>query len=366
MKDLYSLPENLESRSVSFENPRGEKGAGGKAASALGAGRKGSPARMIGPGETVELADIEGPGQIRHMWMTTYDVADTMRGLVIRIYWEGQQHPSVEAPLGDFFGFAHGETDPFQSAVHSVSEKYGLNCWLAMPFAKHARVTLSNDLDFAALFFYQIDYTIGDMHPEPLGRLHALFRREIPTTRGQDFEILPRRQGAGCYLGSVVGVKPSDSNWWGEGEVKVYLDGDTDWPTIVGTGAEDYVGLSWGIQKNAFMYHGASHIRGDRLDTGDVSMYRWHVVDPVYWRSDIRITVQQIGIQPPVATLDGYLEAFYEREDDWSACTFWYEPVPSAPVPAIPELSVRLHDLNLVPDRRSLPLQPDSTYHSQM
>lgn len=366
MKDLYSLPTHLESRSVSFENISGAKGEGGKAASPLGPGRKGSPARMIEPGNTVVLADIEGPGMIRHMWMTTYNVADTMRGLVIRIYWEGQQHPSVEAPLGDFFGFAHGETGPFQTSVHSVGEKYALNIWLPMPFAKRARVTLSNDLDFKALFFYQIDYTIGDDHPKRLGRLHASFRRETSTISGRDFELLPRRHGSGCYLGSVIGVKPSDSNWWGEGEVKMFIDGDDEFPTIVGTGAEDYVGLSWGIQQNSFLHHGANHIDGDRLNTGAVSMYRWHIADPVFWQQDIRITVQQIGIKPPVATLEEYLAAFYEREDDWSACTFWYEPVPSQPVPPIPELSVRLHDLNLVSDRRSLPLQPDSTYHSDM
>ena len=153
MKDLYSLPTHLESRSVSFENISGGKGVGGKAASPLGPGRKGSPARMIAAGATIELADIPGPGMIRHMWMTTYNVADTFRGLVIRIYWEGQEHPSVEAPLGDFFGFAHGETAPFQTAVHSIGEKYALNIWLPMPFSERARITLSNDLDFQALFF---------------------------------------------------------------------------------------------------------------------------------------------------------------------------------------------------------------------
>lgn len=366
MRNLYSLPPALESRAISFENIHGAKGAGGTAASPLGPGRKGSPARMLDPGETVVLADIEGPGMIRHMWMTSYGVADTMRGLVIRIYWEGQQHPSVEAPLGDFFGFAHGKTGAFHTAVHSVGERYALNSWIAMPFAKHAKVTITNDLDFQALFFYQVDYTLGDDHGDHFGRLHALFQRESPTTKARDFELLPKREGSGCYLGTVIGVRPREPHWWGEGAVKMFIDGDRELPTIVGTGAEDYVGLSWGLQQNAFLYNGATLVEGDRLNTGAISMYRWHLADPVYWQRDIRITVQQIGLKPPANSLKEYLAQLYDREDDWCACTFWYEPIPSLPIPPIPDLNARLKDLELVPDRRALPLQPGSTYHTSM
>ena len=149
-----------------------------------------------------------------------------------------------------------------------------------------------------------------------------------------------------------------DSNWWGEGEVKIYLDGDQDFATIVGTGAEDYVGLSWGLQGNAFHYHGANYIHGERLNTGPVSMYRWHVPDPVYWHEDIRVTVQQIGLSPP--------GGLYDRQDDWSACTFWYESLPSQPVAQIPSLAARLADLELTPDRSALPLQATSSRSSGM
>lgn len=366
MSELYDLPSHLQSYSITFENPQGNKGAGGQAASPLGVGRKGSPARMLPAGATLSLADIKAAGTIRHMWMTTYNVADALRGLVIRIYWDNQEWPSVEAPLGDFFGFAHGTTDPFSSVAHSVTEKYGMNIWLPMPFQKRARVTISNDLDIDVLFFYQIDFTLGDRHAENAGRLHAMFRRENPTTLGKDFEILPRREGAGRYIGTVLGVRPTDSNWWGEGEVKIYLDGDQDFASIVGTGAEDYVGLSWGLQGNAFHYHGANFVHGERLDTGPVSMYRWHVPDPVYWHEDIRVTVQQIGLSPPVHTFAEYLGGLYDRQDDWSACTFWYEALPSRPVGPIPALAARLADLDLTPDRSALPLQASSSHPSDM
>jgi hypothetical protein len=367
MTPLYSIPKEIHSRSTSFENPRGKKGGGGAASSPLGAGRKGSPARMLEPGSTTQLADIQGPGVIRHMWMTSYDVADTMRGLVVRIYWEGQQHPSVEAPLGDFFGFAHGKTGPFQTAFHSVGEKYALNSWLPMPFARNAKVTISNDLNIPVLFFYQIDYTIGDQHTTDFGRLHCMFRRENPTASTIDFEVLPKRQGCGRYLGTVIGVRPNNKNWWGEGELKMFIDGDQELPTIVGTGAEDYVGLSWGLQENAFLYNGANYVRGeDRINTGPVSMYRWHIVDPIYWYQDIRITIQQIGLQPPVNSFEEYQQGLYERQDDWSACTFWYEATPSQPVPPIPGLAQRLDGLDLCPNRSALPLQSGSPAGNQM
>ena len=366
MVDLYNIPSYLNSRSISFENRTGSPHAGGKAASPLGVGRKGDPARMIEPGHTVELADIAGPGTIRHMWMTTYDIADTMRGLVIRAYWEDQEHPSIEAPLGDFFGFAHGKTPPFETAVHSVGEKYGLNIWIPMPFLNHARVTITNELDIKVLFFYQINYTTGDTHEDSFGRLHVLFRRENPTTKASDFELLPQRTGQGRYIGTVIGVRPTDPAWWGEGEVKFYLDGDSEFPTIVGTGTEDYVGQSWGVQQFPFQYQGANLVAGDRINTGPVSIYRWHLVDPVYWHKDIRVTIQQIGLKGTAHSLEEYKARLFERADDWCACTFWYEPVPSSPLSPIPDLAARLKDLELVKDKSALPLQQGNSTNTGM
>lgn len=363
MSSLFELPEGVHSRSITRENPTGAKGGGGGEASPLGPGRKGAPAVMIPPGATFELADIEGPGVIRHVWVATYNVADAFRGLTVRAYWEGQAHPSIEAPLGDLFGFAHGKSTAYASAVHSVGEKGAVNLWLPMPFLRHARITVTNELRIPALFFYQVDYTVGDALDPGVGRLHALFRRENPTVAGRDFELLPLREGRGRFLGSVIGVRPHGPHWWGEGEAKFHIDGDEALPTIVGTGSEDYVGLGWCVQATPYPYHGASLVEKSPLpDTaGPVSMYRWHLPDPIYWHGSMRATIQQIGVEitPQTAprSFAQYLDCLRERQDDWSCCTFWYEPVPSAPLPPYPSLEARLRDLDLEPNLEGLPLQ---------
>ncbi len=327
----YLLDTGLLSRSISFENPTGAPGEGGKAASNLGPGRKGSPSRQIKPGETVQLCDIEGPGTIRHIWMTTAREPAVQRACVIRAYWEGQEHPSLECPIGDLFGFAHGKITSYHSAVHSVGPTGGRNLWLPMPFAKRAKMTFTNEGEKAVPLFYQIDYTRGDEHPRDVGRLHVLFRRENPTTEKKDFELLPKRSQKGRFLGSVIGIRNlHPGQWWGEGEIKVYMDGDEELPTICGTGSEDYVGLAWGMQLAPFLYNGCS------LNEKDfVSMYRWHLPDPVAWRKEARITIQQIAWKNGLA----------ETSDDWSAATFWYEPVPSARLPVLPDVKSRTADL---------------------
>jgi len=337
---LFDLGQQVRSRSVSFENPTGEPGEGGQSASKLGVGRKGFPAKNIAAGESVVLCDIEGTGTIRHIWMTGgfKDHTPALRSMVIRGYWENQEHPSIECPLGDFMGSALGRITSYQSAVHSTGINAALNFWLPMPFNDRARLTLTNEGDRDITVFYQVDYTLGDHHPAELGRLHVCFRRENPTTLKKDFEILPRRTGKGRYMGAVLGIRSSDENWWGEGEIKIYMDGDTEFPTICGTGSEDYVCLSYGMQQTPFMYHGCSWNRD-----GYVSMYRWHIPDPVYWEQECRITIQQIGYDH--SRIESTGTALYERQDDWSSATFWYEPVPSDPLPPFPGLESRLADL---------------------
>jgi len=331
----YLLDTGLVSRSISFENPTGAPGEGGKAASKLGTGRKGSPMRPIKPGQTLQLCDIEGPGTIRHIWLTTGRSSRNLRTLVLRGWYDGQEHPSIECPVGDFFGFAHGKVMPYHSAVHSVGETAGMNLWLPMPFVKRIRITLSNEDSIesskAPPVFYQIDYTLGDRHPADVGRLHVLFRRENPTTEKKDFELLPQRSQKGRFIGSVIGIRNlHPDTWWGEGEIKVYFDGDKDFPTICGTGSEDYVGLAWGIQQTPFLYNGCS-----LNQKNFVSMYRWHLPDPIAWRKECRITIQQISWNKGLA----------ETQDDWSCSTFWYEPVPSAALPKMPDLKARTTDV---------------------
>ncbi len=327
----YILDPAIETRSFSFENPTGAKGAGGKAASNLGPGRKGAPARDIKPGETVTLCDCEGPGVVRHIWMTTRGEPVNLRSMVITAWWDGQEHPSVQCPLGDFMGAAHGKVLPYQSAVHSLGAAAGMNIWLPMPFAKRARIAITNEGASPSVLFYQIDCTVGDALPPLVGRLHVLFRRENPTTIKKDFELLPRREGRGRFIGSLMSVRSLDTkHWWGEGEMKAYLDGDTEFPTVCGTGSEDYIGLSWGTQKTPFLFNGCY------LDDGGyVGMYRWHLPDPIVWKNDARITIQQIE----------WNDGLKERKDDWACATFWYEPVPSAPLPPMADVKARTADI---------------------
>ncbi|MBN2477648.1 MAG: DUF2961 domain-containing protein [Pirellulales bacterium] len=330
----YLLDTGLVSRSISFENPTGAPGEGGKAASNLGVGRKGSPAKTMPPGDVQQLCDIEGSGTIRHIWITTPGNPQNLRSLVIRAWWDGQEHPSIECPMGDFMGMAHGKVMAYQSAVHSVGEKAGMNIWLPMAFTKRAKITVTNEAgqDAKAVpLFYQIDYTLGDKHAADVGRLHVLFRRENPTTEKQDLELLPPRKNKGRFIGSVIGIRNlHPGQWWGEGEIKVYFDGDKEFPTICGTGSEDYVGLSWGIQQTPFLYNGCS-----LNQKNFVSMYRWHLPDPIAWQKECRITIQQIAWKNGLA----------ETQDDWSCATFWYEPVPSAALPTMPDLKARTADI---------------------
>jgi D-arabinan exo alpha-(1,3)/(1,5)-arabinofuranosidase (non-reducing end) len=323
----YRLDTGLVSRSISFENPTGESGAGGQAASPLGVGRKGAPARQIMPREEVMLCDVEGPGTIRHFWLTTDQSPVVQRACVLRAYWEGQANPSIECPIGDFFGCAHGKITVYQSAVHSVGPTGGRNIWLPMPFVKRAKWTFTNESRKPVPLYYQIDYTLGDKHSEDVGRLHTVFRRENPTVEKRDFELLPLRKQRGRYVGSVIGIRNLHAEqWWGEGEIKVYMDGDCEFPTICGTGSEDYIGLAWGVQLAPFFYNGCS-----LNEKNFVTMYRWHLPDPIAWQREGRITIQQIAAHGKLL----------ETSDDWSCATFWYEPVPSQPLPKMPDLNAR-------------------------
>jgi len=333
----YIIDVPVESRSISFENPTGAKGQSARTASKLGVGRKGAPSKSIKPGETVTLCNIKGPGVIRHIWMTTHRRPESLLGMVIRAYWDNQKQPSIEVPIGNFFGISHGgePRQAYQSAVHSVNPNAGMNIWLPMPFSKRGRFTITNHSDKGTVLFYNIDYTLADSLAEPFGRLHILYRRENPTTLKKDFVILPKRTGMGRFVGCVLGIRPLSGDWWGEGEIKVYLDGDEQFPTIAGTGTEDYIGQSWGLQDKTYLYGGTSLNSG-----GLISIYRWHIKDPIYWKKDIRVTIQQIG----------WKGGLYERQDDWSTTTFWYEPLPAAPLPPLPDYKTRIAGYKVASD----------------
>ncbi|HEV3467706.1 MAG TPA: glycoside hydrolase family 172 protein [Pyrinomonadaceae bacterium] len=361
---LYELPEGVETRWASPENPSGEKGAGGRA---LG-GRKGAPTIAIKAGASAVLAEARGTsGTVRRMWMTIPERTPRMlRGLRLDIYWDGAGRPAVSAPLGDFFGVGLGRMAKFESALFSNPEGRSFNCVVPMPFRTGMRIVMTNEsgVDLPELF-YDINYTLGDRHPPGVLYFHAHFRRENPTRLRQDYEILPRVEGRGRYLGTNVGVTTDRATyshtWWGEGEIKIYLDGDRELPSLVGTGTEDYVGTAWGQGEYSNLYQG-SPVADERA--GQWSFYRYHVPDPVYFSRDIRVTMQQIGYLadhsrggfyrtgkrllragPGEVEMDLTKDGKFERSDDWSSCAYFYLDRPENDLPKLDAAEKRMAGL---------------------
>ena len=368
--ELYVMPSGIETHWASCENSKAEKGQGGKAKG----GRKGAAHFPIKAGQLLVLAEEEsGSGAVRRIWCTISDRTPRMlRGLRLDFYWDGAKKPAVSVPLGDFFGMALGRTYAFESALFSSPEGRSFNCCVPMPFRNGMKMTVTNttatDLP---LFFYDVDYTKGDPHGEDTLYFHAYFHRENPTTFQQDFEFLPKVEGRGRFLGVTVGViadtKKYFTAWWGEGECKIYLDGDTANPTLCGTGTEDYIGTGWFLGAYAHQYQGCPYADKDRLQFG---FYRLHVPDPIYFRKDIRVAMQQIGCWTPESkplmqkSGNTYILAgpekqpvdwnqgdgrsdygFFERQDDWSSCAYFYLDKPENSLPPLQSTEERIANL---------------------
>ena len=338
-----SLLSDNESRAVTAENPTGGKGLGGLAAAGTGAaaarelgpGWKVSPSRVAKPGETLVLADVDGPGCIRHVWIADDTAVD--RKLVIRFYWDGAAKPSVEVPLGDFFACARHATDPgaLVSNPVCVNPRRALNCWWEMPFRTHARVTLENLHFKDATVYWQIDWEAGPQ-PAEAAYFHAQFRRTPAVAERGVHVILDGVRGRGHYVGTYGLWSVHEDGWWGEGEVKFFLDGDRDGATICGTGTEDYFGGAWNFDDGGYRefcgpWCGLARVlRPDGLFRAvpRFSLYRWHVPDPVRFKSGIRVSVQDLGWRP-----DG---RYLPRRDDISTVAYWYQSEPFTDFPPLP------------------------------
>ncbi|MEA4998534.1 MAG: glycoside hydrolase family 172 protein [Candidatus Limiplasma sp.] len=346
------------SRAVNAENPTGAKGGGGMASGALGASRKGAPCiPLLRAGETVTLANICGAGSIQHIWCTVTDRTQAgryvLRDLVLRMYWDGEAEPSVETPLGDFFLNGFGRGYPVNAMPITVNPKRGMNCYLPMPFASEARITVENQHGGDVQgFFYQIDYTELDAPPQGVGRLHAQWRRQRLTALGEDYPILDGVRGKGHYIGTFLALQTLERGWWGEGEIKFYLDGDGQYPTLCGTGAEDYFGGAWSFggkdaQGNTLeqtfctpflgypFYSRDDDFRNDFFHSECPPMralYRFHIPDPILFDADIRVTLQQIGANE---------HGLFERQDDVASLAYWYQTEPHQPFPALPSAADR-------------------------
>jgi hypothetical protein len=291
-EDLARRRPDAQTRWATFENPLGAKGAGGKE----NKGAKGHAFDSVKPGETKTLMEARGAGAIRRIWATVRERdPEMLRSLRLEMFWDGAAKPAVSVPFGDFFGAVLGRPVAFESELFSNPEGRSFVCYVPMPFRKGARVTITNDSGrHLPYLFYDVDYVLTDKPDPDLLYFHASWRRVRWNEPGRDFEILPRVEGEGRFLGANIGVitHPDNAGWWGEGEVKMYVDGDRDLPTIVGTGTEDYIGTGWGQGTFAHRFQGA--LVAD-AKAGQYTFYRYHVPDPVYFHRDIRVTIQVMG-----------------------------------------------------------------------
>lgn len=334
---------NAQTRSISPENLTGEKGKGGmategegaKAARDLGAGWKISPFVVIKAGTTFEMANISGPGAIQQIWMTP---TGTWRFSILRIYWDNQEQPSVECPLGDFFASGWGEYAQLSSLAVCVNPGSAFNCYWEMPFKKHCRMTITNIAAEDMTLFYQINYTLTDV-PDDAGYFHAQFRRVNPLPYKDVYTILDGVRGQGQYVGTYLAWGSNNAGWWGEGEIKFFLDGD-EYPTICGTGTEDYFCGSYcfehptkrGYQDYTTPYAGFHQIiRPDGFFKSQTrfGMYRWHITDPIRFQRDIRVTIQALGWRSG--------GRYLPLQDDIASVAYWYQTLPTAPFPKLPD-----------------------------
>ncbi len=338
---------SAKTRSISPENFTGAKGQAGMstdgaaapAARELGQGWKVSPYVPIGPHETITLADIEGPGAIQHIWLTVHP--SWWRRLVLRMYWDDEEQPSVETPLGDFFANGWCERCNISSLPIAVNPAGGFNSYWELPFRKRARITVENlTPDPVGSIYYSIDYALTDV-PEDAAYFHAQWRRSNPLPYKEVHTLLDGVQGQGHYVGTYIAWGVNSSGWWGEGEVKFYLDGDDEFPTICGTGTEDYFGGAWNFEhpKGEYGVFSTPFLGLPQVITPDglyrsqqrFGMYRWHIPDPIRFQQDLKVTIQALGWRSDLEGKKRYLPL----KDDIASTAFWYQTEPHSPFPEI-------------------------------
>jgi hypothetical protein len=340
MGNIYRL-SNAKTFSISPENPTGEKGKGGMAtegtgahaARDLGQGWKVSPSVSIKPGETYTVAEITGGGTIEHIWMTP---TGNWRLSILRMYWDDEKEPSVEVPVGDFFAMGWGKYARISSLAICVNPGSGFNSYWPMPFRKKARITLEN-LDAKPMtLYYQVDYSLGIV-PQDAAYFHAQFRRANPLPAKQVYTIVDGIRGKGQYVGTYMAWGVHNDGWWGEGEIKFFIDGDQQFPTINGTGTEDYFNGAYDFEVGGKYeeftspYSGLAQVlRPDGLYQSQerFGLYRWHIVDPVRFDTDLRVTIQDLGWQSG--------GRYLPLSDDISSTAFWYQTEPHASFPKLP------------------------------
>jgi len=345
------LLSNAKSRSISPENITGEKGRGGmaklgegsasNAARDLGQGWKVNPFIKIAKGETITLAEIDGSGAINHIWMTP---TGNWRFSILRIYWDGEKEPSVECPVGDFFGMGWGEYAPLQSLAICVNPGSAFNCYWQMPFRNKCKITMQNIDEKEMSLYYQVDYCLTEV-PKNASYFHAQFHRTNPLKYKDVYTIVDQIKGKGQYVGTYLAWQVNNNGWWGEGEIKFFMDGDKEFPTICGTGTEDYFCGSYNFDRNGKYtefctpYSGLHQVirpDGAYRSNQRFGLYRWHITDPIRFEKELKVTIQALGW-----TGNG---RYLPLQDDIASVAFWYQTEPHQSFSALPtkdELEVR-------------------------
>ncbi|MDO3626434.1 glycoside hydrolase family 172 protein [Mucilaginibacter sp. BT774] len=349
LSNLYRTSD-AKTRSISPENFNGEKGKGGMATTGTGAGPsrelgqkwKVSPSVVIKKHTVYTIAEIDGPGAVQHIWMTP---TGNWRYSIFRFYWDEETTPSIEVPVGDFFCLGWGKFAPVTSLAVVANPGSGLNCYWPMPFRKKCRITMENIDDHDMVLYYQVDYTLTEV-PKDAGYLHAQFRRVNPLPLKKDYVLVDSIRGKGQYVGTYMAYGSNKNGWWGEGEIKFFMDGDTEFPTINGTGTEDYFCGAYdfdtqkknkaGVEKSEYTEFSGPYTGLPQVIRGDghyeiaqrFGLYRWHIMDPIRFDKDLKVTIQDLGWHN-----DG---RYMPLQDDIASTVFWYQTEPHNPFPKLP------------------------------
>lgn len=349
MSNLFRLSD-AKTRSISPENFTGEKGKGGMATEGtgsnasrdLGQGWKVSPSVRIKSKTTFTVAEIEGPGSIQHIWMTP---TGNWRHSILRFYWDDETEPSVEVPVGDFFGMGWGKYSNLNSLAVAVNPGSAFNCYWPMPFRKKCKITMENISDKDMVLYYQVDYVLTEV-PSDAAYFHAQFRRVHRIPYKEDYVMVDNIKGRGHYVGTYMAYEIHENGWWGEGEIKFFMDGDKQYPTIIGTGTEDYFcgSYDWdtrkkvaeGVEVVEYTEYSGPYTGLHQVIKGDghyqimqrFGMYRWHINDPIRFEKDLKITIQDLGWRS-----DG---RYLPLQDDIASVVFWYQSEPHNTFPKLP------------------------------
>lgn len=349
MSNIFRISD-AKTRSISPENFNGEKGKGGmattgtgeNAARDLGQGWKLSPSVIIKSKTTFTIAEIDGPGSVQHIWMTPTGV---WRNSIIRFYWDGETTPSVEAPVGDFFCMGWNVYSPLQSLAVCVNPGSAFNCYWPMPFRKKCRITMENIDTKDMVLYYQVDYLLTEV-PADAAYFHAQFRRVNPLPYKTEYVLVDGISGRGQYVGTYLAVGVHNNGWWGEGEIKFYMDGDTRFPTICGTGTEDYFCGSYdfdtrqknsqGVEETRYTPFCSPYTGLPQVIEGDghysvsqrFGLYRWHITDPIRFEKNLRVTIQDLGWRSG--------GRYLPLQDDIASTVFWYQSEPHGVFPVLP------------------------------